>query len=216
MQSDNHEDSTDRTARRLHALLCIDTNKDVRDLVSFLLSQVGYKVINTTTGAKCLIRAQQEDFDLILLDAQLPDGSGVDLCKQIRGFAPNTPIVFYTSEARQEVRLQALGAGASAYLSMPVDNLEFLNLVSPYKDTPMRHAVVADAHIDEQVIHLFNKSEALESRSRDLHRKAQVLSKQLQALYADSDQVISRTGNANNVVPLASTRPTGQKKSEHE
>jgi CheY-like chemotaxis protein len=216
MQSDNLEDRADRSVCRLKALLCLDNNNDVRDIVTFLLSQVGYKVTSTTTGAKCLSRAQQEDFDLILLDAHLPDGSGVDLCKQLRGFTPYTAIVFYTFEVEQEARLQALGAGASAYLSMPVDNLEFLNLLSSYQDSPSRHVVVAGAHADEQVIHLLSRSKALVSRGKDLHRAAQVLSKQLQALYADSDEVIKCSRNASEVSPITSTRPTGQRKSDHE
>jgi CheY-like chemotaxis protein len=219
MQSDSHEDSINRNACRLQALLCIDINKDIRDLVSFLLSQIGYKVINTTTGAKCLTRAQQGDFDLILLDVHLSDGSGIELCKQIRGFAPHTAIVFYTTEAQQEVRLQALNAGASAYLSIPVDhinNLEFLNLVSSYQVTPKQHDVIADIQAVEQVIHLLDRRNALESRRTGSQRSSQELSKKLQGLHAKSEEVINRSSYASNALPLTSTRPTGQRKSDNE
>ena len=219
MQSATHEDSTDRTACRLQALLCIDLNKDIRDLVSFLLSQIGYKVINATTGAKCLTRAQQVDFDLILLDVHLPDGSGIELCKQIRGFAPHTAIVFYTTEAQQEVRLQALDAGASAYLSIPFDhinNLEFLTLISSYQETPKQYDVISDIQAVEQVIHLLDRSDALESRSTDLQHASQELSKKLQGLHAKSDEVINRSSYARNALPLTSTRPSGQRKSKNE
>ena len=65
--------------------------------------------------------AQSNHFDLCLLDSQLPDGSGYDLCRRIHALAPDLPIVFYSGHAYETDRQHALAAGAQAYLIKPND-----------------------------------------------------------------------------------------------
>ena len=63
--------------------------------------------------------AQAEQFDLYLLDTRFPEGSGLDLCKQLREFSPQTPIVFYSGNAGEPDKAKGLAAGADAYLVKP-------------------------------------------------------------------------------------------------
>jgi len=56
---------------------------------------------------------------LYLLDTRFPEGSGLDLCKQLREFNPQTPIVFYSGDARETEKAKGLAAGADAYLVKP-------------------------------------------------------------------------------------------------
>lgn len=65
--------------------------------------------------------AQSNHFDLCLLDSQLPDGSGYDLCRRIRALAPDLPVVFYSGHAYETDRQQGLAAGAQEYLIKPND-----------------------------------------------------------------------------------------------
>ena len=69
--------------------------------------------------------ARRGYFDLYILDNLLPDGSGVDLCRRIRGFDPHTPILFYSACAYPRDLQAAFSAGAQEYLVKPVsfDNL---------------------------------------------------------------------------------------------
>jgi DNA-binding response OmpR family regulator len=53
---------------------------------------------------------------LYLLDTRFPEGSGLDLCKQLRDSNPQTPIVFYSGDARETEKAKGLSAGADAYL----------------------------------------------------------------------------------------------------
>ena len=62
--------------------------------------------------------------DLYLLDTRLPDGSGIDLCRQIRSEDLYSPIIFYSGEARPEMIEEAMKAGAQAYLKKPIDPFE--------------------------------------------------------------------------------------------
>jgi len=62
-------------------------------------------------------QAKQSSFDLYLMDHALTDGSGINLCRQIRSFDPKTPIVFYSGYADEEHQKAALDCGAQYCLS---------------------------------------------------------------------------------------------------
>jgi Response regulator containing CheY-like receiver, AAA-type ATPase, and DNA-binding domains len=79
---------------RKKRVLCVDDNTDTCALVSETLK--GWKVAAEHTIDEGLRRATAERFDLILLDYHLPDGNGLDLCRQIRSFDVGTPILMFT------------------------------------------------------------------------------------------------------------------------
>jgi DNA-binding response OmpR family regulator len=70
--------------------------------------------------------ARQRYFDLYVLDNWLPDGSGACLCRVIREFDPNTPILFYSAVGYERDIQEALRSGAQCYLVKPIspDDLE--------------------------------------------------------------------------------------------
>jgi DNA-binding response OmpR family regulator len=102
-------------------ILFVEDNQDTREVVSLVLRVEGYKVTGVETVAEALQLAKSERFDLYLLDIKLPDGSGVELCKVIRGFDAHTPIVFFSANAYKADIRNALGAGAQEYLVKPCD-----------------------------------------------------------------------------------------------
>lgn len=63
--------------------------------------------------------AQNERFDLYLLDSGFTDGSGLELCRQLRELNPQTPIVFYSGNAYKTDKEKGMAAGANAYLIKP-------------------------------------------------------------------------------------------------
>jgi DNA-binding response OmpR family regulator len=92
-------------------VLCVDDNTDTCALVAATLKAWDVAAEHSLTEG--LRRATGEEFDLILLDYHLPDGTGLDLCRQIRLFDVTTPIVMVTvthSIAHDEV-LRAGGQG---------------------------------------------------------------------------------------------------------
>jgi CheY-like chemotaxis protein len=80
---------------RKKRVLCVDDNTDMCALVRETLK--GWNVALEYTRAEGLRRATAEKFDLILLDYHLPDGTGLDLCRQIRMFDIGTPILVFTA-----------------------------------------------------------------------------------------------------------------------
>jgi CheY-like chemotaxis protein len=75
--------------------------------------QIGGEAIN---GADALKKAQELQPDLVLLDIDLPDVSGIDLARQLQIVAPNTKIVFLTAQSSCDIANVALSTGALGYL----------------------------------------------------------------------------------------------------
>ena len=67
-------------------ILYVEDHEDTSELISLILQQHNYEVVLDCTVEAALRTARAQHFDLYLLDTRLPDGSGVDLCKEIRKF----------------------------------------------------------------------------------------------------------------------------------
>jgi len=111
-------------------VLYIEDHDDTRELVTLVLEQRSYEVVSGSTIKSGVDLAGSQDFDLYLLDSWLPDGSGLDLCRQIREFDQVTPIVFYSAAAYEIDKDQALACGAQAYLIKPSQPSELCSLVT--------------------------------------------------------------------------------------
>jgi DNA-binding response OmpR family regulator len=111
-------------------ILYIEDHEDTRELISFVLKQREFEVTTSSTIANGVRLACENKYDLYLLDSWLPDGSGLDLCRQIREFDGHTPILFYSAAAFEIDRELALNSGAQGYLTKPTQNTELCELVS--------------------------------------------------------------------------------------
>lgn len=111
-------------------ILYIEDHDDTRELVTLLLAQKSYEVISGSTIESGVALAGGGDFDLYLLDSWLPDGSGLDLCQQIRKFDKTTPILFYSAAAYATDHDLALECGAQAYLVKPSQPSELCGMVT--------------------------------------------------------------------------------------
>ena len=111
-------------------VLYIEDHEDTRELVTLVLEQRSCEVVTGSTIESGLALAGSQRFDLYLLDSWLPDGSGLDLCRQIREFDKATPILFYSAAAYEMDRAEAIASGAQAYLVKPSPPSELCNLVT--------------------------------------------------------------------------------------
>jgi two-component system response regulator DevR len=65
---------------------------------------------------EAMVNARRFAPDLVIMDVRLPDGSGIEACREIRSEMPETKVVMLTSYADEEAVLSAIIAGASGYL----------------------------------------------------------------------------------------------------
>ena len=103
----------------MNTVLIVEDDEDLRLELSDYLTSVGYAVqgVNTIAAADLVLH---QGFGLLLLDINLPDGSGIDFCSRVRPYV-RAGIVMMTGRSERELRLQGLKGGADAYLVKPVD-----------------------------------------------------------------------------------------------
>jgi two-component system, NarL family, response regulator DevR len=99
-------------------LLVVDDHEVVRQgLVALLDRRDGFEVVaEAGTVAEALAMAHRFEPDIVIMDVRLPDGSGVEACREIRAELPGTRVVILTSYPDEEAVLSAIVAGASGYL----------------------------------------------------------------------------------------------------
>jgi two-component system response regulator DevR len=99
-------------------LLVVDDHEVVRQgLVALLDRRQGFEVVaEAGTAAEAVEQARRHEPDIVVMDVRLPDGSGVEACREIRAERPATRVVMLTSYPDEEAVLSAIVAGASGYL----------------------------------------------------------------------------------------------------
>ncbi len=99
-------------------LLVVDDHEVVRQgLVAVLSRHEEFQIVaEAGTVAEALAAAKRFEPDLVVMDVRLPDGSGIEACREIRNELPGTRVVMLTSYPDEEAVLSAILAGASGYL----------------------------------------------------------------------------------------------------
>jgi two-component system, NarL family, response regulator DevR len=109
---------TESAPQRTLTLLVVDDHEVVRQgLVSLLDRREGLQVVaQAGTVAESIDQARRFKPDIVVLDIRLPDGSGIEACREIRSELPDTRVIMLTSYPDEEAVLSAIVAGASGYL----------------------------------------------------------------------------------------------------
>ena len=102
-------------------LLVIDDEPSVQYAFRRVFGDEGVTVLPAHTLAEGRARAAEDRPDVIVLDIQLPDGSGLDLFRELHASDPKRPIVFITAHGTTETAIEAMKGGAFDYLVKPLD-----------------------------------------------------------------------------------------------
>ena len=135
-------------------ILLVEDNELNRDMLSRRLQRRGFEIVTATDGEKGVALAASEKPDLILMDIQLPEISGLEVTRRLRGDARSRhiPIIAVTAFAMGWHEGEALSSGCDAYISKPISIFAFLSTVgtsfrnfptrssasSPTSETPVR------------------------------------------------------------------------------
>src|SRR6476619_1175067 len=103
-------------------LLLIDDDPELLvDQVQHLFEPRGMTIDVARSGREGLDKIMQERPDVVLLDVNLPDLPGLEVCRRLRIFDARIPVVFITATATTETAIEAVRQGAYDYLFKPVD-----------------------------------------------------------------------------------------------
>ena len=107
------------------AILVVDDEPQILRALETSLRGAGYQVVTAATAADALTTAAMRPPDAVILDLVLPDGSGVDVCRELRRWT-DVPILVLSAVGDEREKVLALDAGADDYVTKPFGIEELL------------------------------------------------------------------------------------------
>ncbi|CAN5379526.1 response regulator [soil metagenome] len=115
----------------MHSILAVDDSASMRQMVSYVLTNAGYDVVDAVDGVDAFEKASKRSFDLVLTDQNMPRLDGIGLTKKLRsapGFA-STPILILTTESSDQMKQAGREAGATGWLVKPFDPARLISVI---------------------------------------------------------------------------------------
>lgn len=108
----------------MFAILIIQSDKAAGVELQDWLRQEGYKADICSTGLAGLLQLQKYEYDVLIIDSQLSDNSGIDLCRRVTSSNLSLPVLVLGNQSSSEETVQALDAGAQDYVAKPIPHME--------------------------------------------------------------------------------------------
>ena len=113
-------------------ILIADDNSQNLYLARFLLEQRGHEVAEAHNGEEAVNAMAVQEYDLVLMDIQMPVMDGLDATRRIKEKGSNAPIVALTAKAMAGDEEKIRGAGCDGYINKPIEPDKFANQVEVY------------------------------------------------------------------------------------
>ena len=111
-------------------ILVVEDDQLLNKTLSYNLSAVGYSVDGAMSKAVAIRFLEKQDYDLIVLDVNLPDGNGFDICHEVKERRPDTAVIFLTANDMESDMLKGFELGADDYVTKPFPISVFQKKVS--------------------------------------------------------------------------------------
>lgn len=128
----NYNDSTECSTMLSGKVLLAEDNKDNQRLISLYIRQLGAEVVIANNGKEALELALVDDFDLVLMDMQMPVMDGVEAMHMLRSTGCATPVIALTANAMRQDKERCLAAGCTDFLTKPISRIEFSHVLKKY------------------------------------------------------------------------------------
>ena len=109
-------------------IMLVEDNETIILGLEYLLSREGYQVVTAKDRKQALAGLEQGGLDLVVLDIALPDGSGFDVCREVREQG-HTPVIFLTAMDEERYVVKGLDMGADDYIVKPFRNRELVSRI---------------------------------------------------------------------------------------
>ena len=144
-------------------ILLVEDDPTTARSIEMMLTHANYNVFLTDMGEEGIDLAKLYDYDLILLDLDLPDMHGMEVLRQIRMSRVNTPILILTGSDDTESKLRGFGFGADDYMTKPFHREELVARIAAIIRRSKGHS--------HSVIRTGDLVVNLDARSVDVHGK---------------------------------------------
>ena len=129
-------------------ILVVDDDPEIRTLLARYIEGQGFRVLLAASLRELRERLATHHIDLIVLDVMLPDGSGLDMCRDLRAERSSVPIILLTALKEDVDRIIGLEIGADDYLGKPFNPRE---LIARVRAVLRRHAEAAPAPSEAKI-----------------------------------------------------------------
>ena len=133
----------------MRILIC-DDEKDITDMLERYFVKKGYEVLTANSGEAAVKKAEKNP-DIILLDINMPDIDGLNVCRRIRDFV-SCPILFLTARVEESDKLQGFAAGGDDYVVKPFSLGELGARVDAHLRREQRKTQKAEVRFDEDLV----------------------------------------------------------------
>ena len=134
---------------KMSTVLIIEDDMDLQEGLAYSLEAEGYSIIAASTMEEGEGQFRKNACDLILLDCNLPDGSGFEFCERIRRLA-QTPVLMLTARDSELDEVKALNLGADDYLTKPFGTSELMARIR----TALRHSQTGASAKSQPLYHV--------------------------------------------------------------
>jgi two-component system response regulator PilR (NtrC family) len=114
---------------RQHCILVVEDDSELRPLLTSVLEDEGYEVVDTPSGEGALEQAKQRSFDLVVTDVRMEGIDGLQLAEALRRALPQIPIIIITGFASDDAPVRAIKQDAFDYIYKPFELADFLGSV---------------------------------------------------------------------------------------
>jgi two-component system response regulator PilR (NtrC family) len=173
-------------------LLIVDDEASLRDFLSIVFEEEGWRIQTAATLAEARALIQKQEPDMVLCDLMVPDGSGIDLLREIKAQSPSVPVVMITAYTSTKSAVEALKAGAFDYIAKPFD-IEELKII-------VRKAVER-RELEDENLHLRDELESRFTFSNIIGK-----SSKMQEIFT----IVSRIARTNSTVLISGESGTGK------
>ncbi len=126
-------------------ILLIEDEAEIRHFLRVALLGHDFRLVEAATGREGVLRAADQQPDLVILDLGLPDIDGMEVIRQVRQWS-QVPIVILSARGQEHEKVEALDAGADDYLTKPFSVGELLARLR----VALRHAVQAASTVERR------------------------------------------------------------------
>ncbi|WP_293265959.1 ATP-binding protein [Neptunomonas sp.] len=131
-----HDDSAEVVKWKLPAasILVVDDGNENRELLKLVLEDLGLDVVTAIHGQDGLVKALENNFDIILMDVQMPVMDGYSAVSEMRRMGLKQPVVALTAHAMKGIEKRCISAGYSHYMTKPINIDELVALLAELLD----------------------------------------------------------------------------------
>ncbi len=139
-------------------IMIVDDDPNVRELVSALLQNHGFEACEAIDGRDAMQKITDDNPDLVIVDIMMPNMDGFELCRNLRRYYENMPVLMLTAKGELASKVKGFGLGADDYLTKPFEGDELIlriqSLLRRYKIEASKVIQIGNVIIDKNSYHI--------------------------------------------------------------